>query len=96
MNVHHLNQNAETYSEKDVLQVYRWAYILPRAISHHPHSNNQVNSPIYCCGADQQILLPPVAAEENAELWYCRLKINHIQRPTKSIHVNLVICIKNT
>lgn len=39
--------------------MYRWAYILQQAISHHLHSNNQVNLPTSDYGADQQLLLLP-------------------------------------
>lgn len=44
--------------------MFHWAYILPPAIFHRLHSNNQANLPTYGCGADQLLLLLPKVAKE--------------------------------
>lgn len=57
----------EPYNEKGVLPVFRWAYILPQATSHHLHNNSQANWTIFGCEADQLTLLPPVFIQKNIQ-----------------------------
>lgn len=55
------------YNGKGVWQVCHWAYILPQATAHHLRSSSQANSPIYGCGDDQPILLPPALVQKNVD-----------------------------
>lgn len=62
--------NNNTYNEIGVLQEFHWACILPQATALHLRNNNQVNLPISDCGADQQILLPPIVMKRSVRAMY--------------------------